>query len=128
MCGACVSVRKCCSARLGSGTVRKRDSTPSSTEASRKPKMEASALPPSGAGNAGDPGPAKSKKRRAQARTLPDKLFMRLLQFGFVCGATGVPACRREARLLVLIKPTQGNPPKPRIAFLAPFQGNLRAG
>src|SRR3977135_3350446 len=39
MCGTCVSVRRCCSASLGSGTARKRTSAAFSAVALLKPKM-----------------------------------------------------------------------------------------
>src|SRR5258708_2961806 len=59
MCGACVRVRRCSSASLGSGTARKRASVAASAAESRKPKMgwglvEGDSLPPTTARREGN--------------------------------------------------------------------------
>src|SRR6266849_2727278 len=59
MCGACVRVRRCSSASLGSGTARKRASVAAPAAESRKPKMgwglvEGDSLPPTTARREGN--------------------------------------------------------------------------
>src|ERR1700745_3296738 len=82
MCGAFVSVRKCSSARFGSGTAKKRDSRLRSAVASRNPKIAESDFTPCAFDDVKKPAPPKLTSRREQIRKRLNRVVMRLLGTG----------------------------------------------